>query len=406
VSIRIILAVVVAGICVIVAVTGPGPSPGLTTPVALHATATHAFVRPDGTAVKLNGVNVIPVWANSPGRTWRQSRYDSIGRKGFNSVRFVLYWDDFEPRRGELDQTSLTTLDTAVGRAKAAGLYVILDMIHLWGAGGMRDVPSWARSGDSVETVQRNAGPYLRALARRYRDTPAVAAYDLVNEPHRWPIDQNAVLRMYDDLIGALREMDAAKILMVEPTYGDTSLAGACADLGNLTHRRNVVFSVHLYFAGGDDDGFGADCQQRGRYAGDPAVGYDAADLPSLRAHLLTDLDASGPAGIPLYVGESAIGRDAPGHDRWIRDVVHLLDEFGVGRAWWEYWTRSSGGAFSATTATGEWRAFTDMLVAAEPEPGPTEPTTTRAPPTGIAPTEPPTATVPGEPRHRPPIRS
>ena len=67
----------------------------------------------------LNGLNVVPVWSNSPGKTWARARYASMGAKGFNSVRFVLYWDDFERSRGRFDQTSLATLDTAVGRVLA-----------------------------------------------------------------------------------------------------------------------------------------------------------------------------------------------------------------------------------------------------------------------------------------------
>jgi hypothetical protein len=377
-----VIAAVVAT-SVTLAVTSAGPSSGVNSPEPLHATTTQAFVRPDGTAVKLSGVNVVPVWADRPGRTWSRSRYESIARKGFNSVRFVLYWDDFEPRRGRFDKVSLRTLDTAIRHARASGLYVVLDPVHLWGRGGFRDVPAWARSGDSVDTVRRNAGPYLRAIARRYRDVPAVAAYDLVNEPHRWPIDQNAVLRMYDHLIGAVRKVDPAKIVIVEPTYGDTSIAGACADLKNLKYRRNVVFSVHLYFVGRDDDGFGAHCEQRGRYASGPRARYDAADAASLRAHLAAHLNALRSAGIPLYVGEFGIRDRTPGRDRWIGDMVRLLDGFGLGRAWWEYSSRTDGGAFSATTSEGDWRPFTDMLVRpapsrpAAPSPGGPSPTTT-----------------------------
>jgi Cellulase (glycosyl hydrolase family 5) len=365
------LAAVVAVVAAVtLALTRPGPSSGGQSPEPLHATTTHAFVRPDGAAVKLNGVNVIPVWAGRPGRTWSRSRYQSMARKGFNSVRFVLYWDDFEPRRGRFDRANLRTLDRAIGHARAAGLYVVLDTIHLWGRGGFKDVPAWARSGDSVQTVRRNAVGYLRTLARRYRDVPTVAAYDVVNEPHRWPVDQNAVLRMYDALIGAIRKVDPAKIVIVEPTYGDTSVAGACADLGTLKHRRNVVFSLHFYFVGRDDDGFGAHCEQRGRYASAAGGGYDVADAASLRAHLVAYLDALRPEGIPLYIGEFGIGERTPGHDRWIADMVRLLDEFGLGRAWWEYWSATNGGAFSATTRRGAWRPFTDMLVSPAPSPG------------------------------------
>ena len=320
-------------------------------------------MRSDGTPVTLNGLNVVPVWSNSPGKTWSRVRYASMAAKGFNSVRFVLYWDDFERSQGRFDQTSLATLDTAVSRAKASGLFVVLDMIHLWGPQGLKDVPKWARSGDSVDSVQANAGAYVRMLARRYRDEPTVAAYDPVNEPRRSPIDQNAVLRMYDGLIATIREVDRDKVVLVQPTYGDTSIQGACADLSNLTHRANVVFSIHNYFAGGDDDGFGVGCRQTGVYAWNAKAGYATRDKRSLRAHLRAYLDKLRPARIPLYVGEFGMADGAVNRDQWVRDTVGLFDELRLGRAWWEYWTTAGHGAFSATSSSGRWRPVTDLLV-------------------------------------------
>jgi hypothetical protein len=353
---------VVAGLCLLAFSPG-GHRQSLQSRPGLHATAAHAFVRSDGTPVAFNGLNVVPVWSNSPGKTWSKSRYASMAAKGFNSVRFVLYWDDFEPSKGRFDQTSLATLDTAISRAKAAGMFVVLDMIHLWGPQGLRDVPKWARSGDSVATVQANADAYLRVLAQRYRDEPAVAAYDPVNEPHRSPIDQNAVLRMYDGLIATIRQVDRDKIVLVEPTYGDTSIQGACADLSNLTHRANVAFSIHDYFAGGDDDGFGVGCRQTGVYAWNAHAGYRSSAPGPLRAHLRAYLDTLRPARIPLYVAEFGMAEGAVNRDKWVREMVGLFDEFHLGRGWWEYWTTAAHGAFSATTSSGRWRPVTDLLV-------------------------------------------
>ena len=91
---------------------------------------------------------------------------------------------------------------------------------------------------------------------------------------------------MYDSLIAQIRKVDRDKVVLVEPTYGDTSIEGDCADLANLTHRTNVAFSIHDYFAGGDDDGFGVGCRQVGDYAWEDHVGYRSADPAPLRAHL------------------------------------------------------------------------------------------------------------------------
>ena len=213
-------------------------------------------------------------------------------------------------------------------------------------------------AGDRLAVVT-NGGGYLRMLAGRYRDEAAVAAYDLVNEPYRFPIDQNSVLRAYDQLIGQVREVDPDKIVLIEPTYGDTSVAGALADFSNLKRRTNVVYSLHDYFAGGDDDGYTADGRQKGNYAWDGVTGYPAPDPGALEAHLRVHVDKLRAAGIPLWIGEFGIGAEVAGHDRWIADKVALFKRYGLGRAWWEYRTTDP---FSATLPDGAWQPWIDLL--------------------------------------------
>jgi hypothetical protein len=329
--------------------TGPG----------LHSTPTQAFVDASGQQVLLKGFNVVPVWRGNPGSTWDASRYLQIKAKGFDAVRFVLYWRDFEPQRGVFNQTSLATLDTAIARAKAAGLYVILDEIHLWGSGGFQDVPGWAQIGDSVATIQANGGGFVTMLAARYRDEPAVAGYDLVNEPYRTPIDQNGVLSMYDALIRQVRAVDPDKIILLEPSYGDTSIAGSLADFSRLSDKRNVVWQLHDYFAGGDDDGYRSDGAQTGTYVWDGATGYANPNPAQLEAHLLVHLQKAAQVGLPVWIGEFGIGNGAVNRDRWIADQVALFRRYGLGYAWWEYHTTE---AFSATDTNFSWQPWVDLL--------------------------------------------
>ena len=353
----------------------PPPPPSAPPAGALHSTAGEPFVDATGEAVRLHGFNVTPVWSNKPGQTWSLARYQQIRDKGFNAVRFVLKWSDFEPTRGAFDQTDLTTLDTAIAHAKAAGLYVILDEIHLYGPGGFDYVPSWARSGDSVTSVRTNAAGYLRLLAARYRGEPAVAAYDPVNEFHRWPIDQNGVLRAYDELIREIRTVDPHKIVLVEPTYGDTSVAGDLADFSNLTDKRNVVWSIHDYFAGGDDDGYAADGAKAGVYVYGGHTGYPSPNPQQLENHLKVHVDKTRAAGLPIWIGEYGIGDGVANHDQWIKDKVALFEKYGLGRGWWEYRTT---GPMSATTTEGAWKPWVDMIT----------PGATTTPPADTAPPE------------------
>lgn len=333
-------------------------------PAVLHSTRTDAFVDPRGRPLRLVGLNVVPVWRNHRGRTWSLESYRRIRAVGFNVVRLVLYWDDFEPRRGQWDRPSLRTLDLAVGRARAAGLYVILDMIHLTGPGGLERVPTWARTGDSVAAVERNGAGYLRMLARRYRDEAAVAAYDPVNEFRRWPLDQDGVLRAYRYLIGQIRAVDPERVILVQPSYGDTSVAGNLADLANLGGGSNLVWSLHDYFAGGDDDGYDRDGGQAGAYTWDGRTGYQVSDPAALERHLLVHLEKARAAGLPVWVGEFGIGEGASNRDRWIKDQIRLFDRYGLGRAWWQY---AGSGPFSATNADGSWKPWIRALLPQAP---------------------------------------
>jgi Cellulase (glycosyl hydrolase family 5)/Fibronectin type III domain/Calcineurin-like phosphoesterase len=363
-------------------VTAPtSTTPSATGPQVLHATSSAPFVDPNGHEIRLLGLNVIPVWAGHPGSTWDQAKYDSIHAKGFNAVRFVLYWDDFEPAAGQFDQTSLNTLDTAISRAKAAGLYVILDEIHLWGSGGFNDVPAWARTGDSVTTVQTNGAGYLKMLAQRYRSEPAVAGYDLVNEFYRSPIDQNAVLRAYDSLISAVRTVDPDKIVLIEPSYGDSSMTGAA--FSNLTNRSNVVYSLHDYYAGGAGAGYNSGGGQTGYYTWDGTTGYPSPNPSELEQHLQNHLTTVQAAGLPMWIGEFGIGTDAVNRDQWIKDAIALFNKSGLGRAWWEYHTT---GPLSATNSDYTWKTYTDLLL------------DTTAVPTGTTPAPPADTTAPAVP--------
>ena len=350
----------------------PSPSPA----GALHSTTAEPFVDAAGRAVRLHGFNLTPVWSGKPSQTWTLARYQQIRDKGFNAVRFVLKWSDFEPTKEAFNQTHLSTLDTAIARAKAAGLYVILDEIHLFGSGGFNYVPSWARIDDSVTSVRRNAAGYLKLLAGRYRSEPAVAAYDPVNEFHRWPIDQNGVLRAYDQLIREIRTVDPGKIVLVEPTYGDTSVAGDLADFSNLTDKRNVVWSIHDYFAGGDDDGYAADGSKSGAYVYGGRTGYPSPNPRELENHLKVHVDKTRAAGLPIWIGEYGIGDGVANHAQWIKDKVALFEKYGLGRGWWEYRTTSP---MSATSSDGSWKPWIGLIT-----PG----ATTTPPPADTAPPE------------------
>lgn len=345
------------------------PSPTPTTSsgrVLFHSTSSQAFVTSTGTSVTLKGVNLQPVWGS--GGTWGADKYISIKNEGFNTVRMVVFWKDMEPTQGAFSTTAFTTLDTAIARAKAAGLYVILDPIHLYGNLGDK-VPSWAITGDSVTTIQTNGSNFLKYIATRYYNEPTVIGYDLVNEPARWPLDQNGVLRMYDTLIQAVRTVEPEKILIIEPTYGDTSIAGSFADFSNITNKANIVYSLHDYFGGGSTaaghtDGYNDAGAQAGTYLWNGTTGYanGSTDATQMENHLLVHVNKLSGTGIPIWIGEFGIGDGVSNHDLWLTTKTGLFKKYNLGYTWWEYWI-SGGGGLSATNNDYSWKSWVPSML-------------------------------------------
>ncbi|HEX2234047.1 MAG TPA: cellulase family glycosylhydrolase [Thermoleophilaceae bacterium] len=378
----LLVALALLGAGVLLAFAGGEGGPRVPYPAQLR-TDSGAIVDDNGNEVLLRGFNLLPVYG-AEGGTPAADHYVRIRDKGFNVVRFPVYWSDMEPSKGEFNEVALETLDEAIANARKAGLYVVLDPVHLFD--GTRFVPAWAHpdldeterwdaektSAALRETVQENAVPYLRMMAARYRDNRAVAAYDLVNEPPSVPVDQNAILRMYDSLIRSVREVDGGKIVMIEPSFGNSSMVGA--DLGLLSDKRNLVFSMHDYYAGGAGDGYTPSGEADFRYddatgiaAGGGNTTYESDSFAELEAHLRVNLTLMEAEDIPVWIGEFGVNPDGPSADRWIEDKVALFKQYGLGYAWWLYGVRGEGGSNNEFPTlednNRDFRPFVDRLL-------------------------------------------
>jgi hypothetical protein len=326
----------------------------------LRTTAGQPFVGSQG-PVRLIGPNVQPVSSVDTG-TWDQDVYDTLRAKGFTAVRFVLFWDDFEPRPGAWNETAFQTLSTALDRAQSAGLYAVLDCVHLYGRPeGQSRVPKWARAADGMAAVAANGLGFLQEIATRYGRRDALAAYDPVNEPARSPLDHRSVLADYTKIVDAIRAKDAVTPIMLEPTYGDAKVPHAAFSAFTPADPGGLVWSVHDYYVGGSGDGYGPRGEGDAPSAADGTTGYDPADKADLAAHLRAQLRTAAQAGMALWIGVFGFGAEAPGHDEFIRDKVALFKAHGLGYAWWEYYGRD--GVFSMLDENGHWPPWVDLLL-------------------------------------------
>ncbi len=173
---------------------------------------------------------------------FQESDVEQIAGLGLNCLRIPIWWratDD--PDYGG----DVTYLDRCIEWCRKNGVYVIID---LQGApGGQASESSnvgepayggalWKTAGNKDRTVD-----WWKRIAERYKDDPAVAAYDLLNEGTAVP-KYGDLVELYDRLYKAIREIDSRHILIMEEVWGNHLLPFA-DDMG----WSNVVYSFHYY---------------------------------------------------------------------------------------------------------------------------------------------------------------
>ncbi|WP_329239964.1 glycoside hydrolase family 5 protein [Actinoallomurus sp. NBC_01490] len=339
----------------------------------LHATSAHAFVDSTGARHLLIGPNLQPVWDADDTDTWDQATYDSIKAKGFTAVRMVLFWDLFQPTEAEWNETAFATLAAAVERAKAAGLYVVLDCVHMSGdSDGQEHVPDWARvdpddTTEGLDAVVENGLGFLQTIANRYKDEPAIAAYDPVNEPFRTSTRSARLMSDYTRIVNAIRAKDGVTSIMLEPSYGDAKVPASSFSSLTPTSRTNLIWSIHDYYNGDSKSGYTAGYNDGTGLGMDPnpsdgTTGYDPANKAALAAHLQVQIDTASEQGMPVWIGEFGIGNGATGHDQYIKDKVALYKSKGIDYAWWEYYSDGGNGPFSMVDENDAWRSWVSLI--------------------------------------------
>ena len=320
----------------------------------------------------LRGVNL-----NSLGDYWQANRryptvvpatevdWNRIAAQGFDVVRLLVSWSRLEPRRGVFDRAYLARVRAAVAAAKARGVYTVIDMHQdAWGkyiatprdvtcpegtqpAKGWDGAPRWATLTAGFDTCTpggREASPaaqeawrafyandrgirdeLVRAwgtIARAFRTEPAVAGYDLLNEPNHGTDDawRTGLATYYGEAIAAIRGAERRPgsidhAILIEPTiYGQDPfpirLAGGSFD-------DNLIFAPHNY--------------------GDSITSIPVEGLFDYFRSISTKADT------PLWIGEygwfdesakntAALGRYAAKEDAIV----------AAGSAWWQ-WRQACG---------------------------------------------------------------
>lgn len=179
--------------------------------------------------------------------------FKSIRSFGMNVVRLPMNYrlmeDDSQPM--QLRKDAFKWIDKAVEMAASEGLYTILDMHGVQGGQSVYDHTGRAGQNhlwDQSANQQRLAWLWGE-LAKRYRDNPAVVAYDVFNEPYGGSHSQ--IKSVFSLCYQSIRKSDPEKLIFAMGSYDGFSFYGTPQE--NKWH--NVGYQMHYYpglFGGGD----------------------------------------------------------------------------------------------------------------------------------------------------------
>ena len=245
---------------------------------------------------------------------------DAMAAWGFNSVRLPMHYELYTapveeekvPGQQTWREDGFRRTDQLLSWVKANGMVLILDL-HAAPGGQGNDLnisdrdPAKPSLWDSAANQDKMVALWKK-LAQRYRDEPAIAAYDIINEPN-WgfsdPADrhgcaekENTPLRqLLVRTTQAIREVDRNHIIAIEGNCWGNNYRGV---LDDKPWDDNLVVSFHKYWN---------------------------ATTPDTLQDLLA---LSQRWQVPLWLGET--GENS---NEWFSATAALVEAHGIGWAAW-----------------------------------------------------------------------
>lgn len=195
-----------------------------------------------------------------------ETDFQNIADMGFNCVRIPFWYRNFQSdnngtwildENGEID---LSRLEWAVDMCRKYGLYAILD---LHGANGCQGYTDHCGSGnnngksyhffdqnDTGKRYRQQAAELWGVIAKRFAGDPAIAMFDLLNEPM---CDVPSIKRIhsyiwefYDMAYKEIRDKDIARIITMIGTWSIDKLPNPTKNIYNYNWK-GVVYQYHQY---------------------------------------------------------------------------------------------------------------------------------------------------------------
>ena len=250
---------------------------------------------------------------------------------GANCVRVPFNYKlvEFEDRPFSFNEEGLKYLDRIVDWCERHSLYCILDMHAAPGAQN----PDWHSdcSGEpELFTNDANKDRYLRLwhfLADRYKDSSAVAGYDVLNEPVVKMREERTVKELYERVTKEIRDADKRHIIFLEGNFW----AQRINFLGR-PKDDNTAYSIHAYPPTNFTFNLARDLRYPAR-ARDITLSKNMLNM--LAAPYINFVEKNK---VHLYAGEFGVNARGGhyGEIKWVDDILKVFTKHNLS---WTYWT-------------------------------------------------------------------
>ncbi|MEK3865880.1 cellulase family glycosylhydrolase [Paenibacillus sp. FSL H7-0716] len=177
---------------------------------------------------------------------WTTQDFDNLAGMGMNVVRLPFTYMNLTDDNGNLKVDAWKRLDWFVSNCSQRGIYVILDMHGAFGSQNGMDHSGEINDGNQLYGSPSNREKTLalwEKIAEHFNGNPAVAGYDILNEPGiKAAATTSLQWDFYNEIYKRIRAKDSNHIVIME----------SCWDAGNLPNPSqygwtNVVYEYHYY---------------------------------------------------------------------------------------------------------------------------------------------------------------
>ena len=177
---------------------------------------------------------------------WTTQDFDNCAEMGMSVIRLPFTYMNLCDDNGNLKSNAFDRLDWFVQNCSQRGMYVILDMHGAFGSQNGMDHSGEINDGKQLYYNQSNKDKTLnlwKKIAEHFKGNPAVAAYDILNEPGiKAAATYSLHWDFYNEIFNTIRSKDSNHIIIME----------SCWDADNLPRPSqygwtNVAYEYHYY---------------------------------------------------------------------------------------------------------------------------------------------------------------